>query len=186
MIRAGVAVMIAIAALSETAARPIDVEHSRLTVFVYRAGLLSAFGDDHVISAPIRGGTISMIPSPSIDLVVNTADLTVLDPGLGQEERDEVRARMLGPDVLDTPKFPTIRFESTAIERTAEDRWNVSGRLSIRGITRPVTLAAVEVSGRYIGEVTIRQRDFGIQPIRVMGGTVRVKDELKIAFEIAA
>jgi hypothetical protein len=38
--------------------------------------------------------------------------------------------------------------------------------------------------GRYFGDIQIRQRDFGITPIRIAGGTVSVKDELKIEFQI--
>jgi hypothetical protein len=40
------------------------------------------------------------------------------------------------------------------------------------------------VNGTYRGEVDIRQRDFGIEPIKVAGGVVKVKDELKVQFEI--
>ena len=38
--------------------------------------------------------------------------------------------------------------------------------------------------GKYHGEVLIKQRDFGIEPIKVAGGAVKVKDELKVQFEI--
>jgi hypothetical protein len=149
------------------------------------AGLLSAFADDHVISAPIGSGTISPAPPQAIDLVISAPDLEVLDPDLDSGKRAEVRTRMLGADVLDAARFPTITFESTTIDPTGEDQWNVSGRLTIRGITRLLTFAAVRSNGRYRGEARIRQRDFGIEPIRVAGGTVRVKDELKVEFEIA-
>src|SRR5262245_5564247 len=97
-------------------AGPIDVQHSKLTVFVYKAGLFSALADNHVINAPIASGTIATTPSPAIELVVNATDLVPLDPGLDQSKRAEVRTRMLGSDVLDTTKFPTIKFVSTAIE----------------------------------------------------------------------
>ncbi|MGB2715715.1 MAG: YceI family protein [Vicinamibacterales bacterium] len=166
--------------------RPIDVQHSKLTVFVYKGGVLSAFGDDHVISAPISSGTISLATVPAISLVVSAADLVVLDPGLDAEKRAEVRSRMLGPEVLDTMRFPTIKFESTRIESTGSNRWTVAGQLTIRGTTRPITFSAARVSNRYRGEARVRQRDFGIEPIRIAAGTVRVKDELKIEFEIAA
>ena len=51
-----------------------------------------------------------MAAGPSI------ADLVPLDPDLDQAKRAEVRTRMLGADVLDTARFPTIKFVSTAIE----------------------------------------------------------------------
>jgi hypothetical protein len=170
----------------QAALRPIDLQHSRLTVFVYKSGLLSAFADNHLISAPLSRGTISEAQPLSIEFVVATADLVVLDPDLDPAKRREIHDRMLGADVLDAGRFSTIRFESTSVEPNGQDRWNVSGRLTIRDITRVVTVSAVRLNGRYRGEVRIKQRDFGIEPIRVAGGTIRVKDELKVEFEIAA
>jgi len=167
------------------AAGPIDVQHSKLTVFVYKAGLFSAFADNHVINAPIASGTIATASSPAVELVVNAADLVPLDPDLDPAKRAEVRTRMLGVEVLDTARFTTIKFVSTAIEPTSPDRWNVSGSLTIRGVTRTVTFQVVRSGGRYHGETRIRQTDFGIKPIRIAGGTVSVKDELRIEFEIA-
>jgi polyisoprenoid-binding protein YceI len=169
----------------EATAGPIDVQHSKLTVFVYKSGMFSAFADNHVISAPIARGTITTAPSAAVEIVVNAADLVPLDPGLDPSKRAEVRTRMLGAEVLDTPKFPTIQFESTSVEPVGSDRWNVSGRLTIHGVTRTVTFPVMRSEGRYRGETHLRQRDFGITPIRIAGGTVSVKDEIKIEFEIA-
>ncbi len=166
-------------------AGPIDVQHSKLTVFVYKAGLFSAFADNHVINAPIASGTITTASSPAIELVVNTTELMPLDPDLDAAKRTEVRTRMLGQEVLDTTKFPTIQFASTTIEPTGPDKWTVSGRLTIHGVTRAVTFPVARSDGRYRGETRIRQTDFGIKPIRIAGGTVSVKDEVKIEFDIA-
>jgi polyisoprenoid-binding protein YceI len=182
-----VAILCALALVPMLAkAGPIDVRQSKLTVFVYKAGLFSAFADNHVISAPIASGTIATAPAPAVEIVVNAADLVPLDPGLDPAKRADVRTRMLGPDVLDTARFSTITFSSTAIEPVGPDRWNVSGRLTIHGVTRAVTFPVVRSESRYRGEARIGQRDFGITPIRIAGGTVSVKDELKIEFEIAA
>jgi len=166
-------------------AGPIDVRNSKLTVFVYKTGLFSAFADNHVISAPIASGTISTTPTSGIELVINAAELVPLDPDLDPSKREDVRIRMLSADVLDTLKFPTITFTSTTIEPTGPDRWNVSGRLTIHGVTKAVTIPVVRSDRVYRGETRIRQRDFGINPIRVAGGTVSVKDELRVEFQIA-
>jgi polyisoprenoid-binding protein YceI len=120
----------------------------------------------------------------AIELAVRTADLRVLDPDLAADKRAEVQSRMLGPEVLDTARFAAIAFASTAIEPAGSDRWRVTGHLTIRGQARTITFAVARVNGRYRGEVAIKQRDFGIEPIRVAGGTVKVKDELKIQFDI--
>jgi len=168
----------------EADAGPIDVQHSKLTVFVNKGGLFSALADNHVINAPIARGTIATSPSPAIELVVNAGDLVPLDPGLDPGKRAEVRTRMLGAEVLDTARFPTIQFASTAIEPAGPNRWNVSGRLTIHGVSRAVTFPVALTDGRYRGETRIRQTDFGIKPIRIAGGTVSVKDELRIEFDV--
>jgi hypothetical protein len=173
----------ALSAVTVSAA-PIDVQRSKLTVFVYKSGLFSALADNHVINAPIASGTLTTTPSPAIELIVNAADLVPLDPDLNQSKRAEVRTRILGADVLDTSRFPTITFVSTAIEAAGSDQWKVSGSLTIRGVTKTVTVPVVRSGDRYHGETRIRQTDFGITPIRIAGGTVTVKDELKIEFDI--
>lgn len=163
---------------------PIDAEHSTLTVFVYKSGLFSAFADDHVIQAPIASGSASPDAPLGVEIRVRSANLKVLDPGLADGKRAEVQARMLGPEVLDSAKYPDIVFTSTAIESVGPDRWTVTGRLSIHGVTRSTTFSASRQDSRYRGTVVLKQRDFGIEPISIVGGTVKVKDELKVEFDI--
>src|SRR5262249_34589876 len=67
--------------------RPIDVEHSTLTVLVFKSGLFSAFADDHVISAPIASGSISDDAPLGVEVKVRSADLKVLDPDLSASKR---------------------------------------------------------------------------------------------------
>lgn len=165
---------------------PIDAQRSTLTVLVYKSGLFSAFADDHVIRAPIASGSISTDGPPAVELSVRSATLTVLDPSLSVDKRAEVQARMLGPEVLDSKRYPDITFASTAIELVGADRWTVTGRLTIHGETRPTTFSVTRQDGRYRGIVALKQRDFGIRPISIMGGTVKVKDELRVEFDIAA
>jgi polyisoprenoid-binding protein YceI len=164
--------------------RPIDAARSTLTVFVYKSGLFSALADDHIIRAPIASGSISADPPLAVDINVQSENLKVLDPALTADKRVDVQSRMLGPDVLDSRKYPDIVFTSTAIASTGPDRWTVTGRLSLHGETRQTTFSVVRQDGRYRGTVVVKQRDFGIKPISIAGGTVKVKDELKVEFDI--
>src|SRR6266446_8611959 len=176
-------VLLSVAATAATPGaerRPIDVEHSTLTVFVYKSGLFSAFADDHVIRAPIASGSISTDPPLAVEVSVRSASLKVLDPNLATDKRAEVQTRMLSSEVLDSPKYPDITFTSTAIESSGADRWMVTGALSIHGKKGWTTFPVVRQGGRYRGTVVVKQRDFGIQPISIVGGTVKVKDELKV------
>ena len=165
--------------------RAIDVERSTLTVLVYKAGLFSAFADNHVIRAPIAGGSVTTDRPAAVQLSVRAATLLVLDPDLSVEKRADVQARMLGPEVLDSQKYPDITFASTSIESLGSDRWSVHGRLTIHGETQSTTLSVTLQDGRYRGRMVLKQRDFGIRPISIMGGTVKVKDELAVEFDIA-
>ena len=181
-----VGVVAAVAGSAQAAAgtKPIDVEQSTLTVFAYKSGLFSAFADNHIIKAPIAGGSISDDSPLTVDLTVRSADLRVLDPDLSANKRAEVQARMISAEVLDVMKFPEIAFTSTSVEPAGADRWTITGRLTIHGQTRTITFAVSRANGRYRGDVLIKQRDFGIEPIRIAAGAVKVKDELKVEFDI--
>ena len=111
--------------------------------------------------------------------------LTVLDPERKPEKRAEVQQKMLGPDVLDVEHNPEIRFRSTKIAAAGEGRWHVEGTLELHN--KPATVAfdvAVE-GGRVKGTAKVSQKKFGIPPINVAGGTVKVADEVTIDFDIA-
>jgi polyisoprenoid-binding protein YceI len=165
---------------------PIDTARSTLTVFVYKSGLFSAFADDHIIRAPIAGGSISTETPLAVEITVKSATLKALDPKLSEDKRADVQARMVGPEVLDTAKYPDITFTSTTVVPSGADRWTVTGTLSLHGTTHPLTFPVVLREGRYRGTATLKQRDFGIQPISIAGGTVKVKDEVKVEFDIVA
>ena len=91
---------------------------------------------------------------------------------------------MEGPQVLDSSRFTEISFRSTAIEKMGADHWTVPGNLTLRGQTRPAVVDVVLRDGHYRGSATLKQRDFGITPVSIAGGTVKVKDEVKIEFDV--
>jgi hypothetical protein len=166
--------------------RKIDTTQSKMTVYVYKSGLFSAFADDHIIQAPIAGGSLSEEQPMAVNLVVQTADMKVLDPDLDATKRAEVQAGMVSEKVLDTARYPEITFTSTTVTPSGPNKWNVVGTLAIRGQTRSITVPVSRQNGSYRGSVEIKQRDFGIEPISIAGGTVKVKNELKIEFDIVS
>lgn len=166
--------------------RTIDPAQSKLTVYVYKSGLFSGFADDHIVDAPIASGTLSDAAPLSVAIEVRASDLKVRDPKLAAGKREEVQTKMVGPDVLDTQKFQSITFESMTVDPAGAERWNVTGRLTVHGQSRTVTFPVTRTAGHYRGTATIKQRDFGITPISIAGGTVKVKDELKIEFDVVA
>jgi polyisoprenoid-binding protein YceI len=86
--------------------------------------------------------------------------------------------------VLESARYPEIVFQSTRVERSGRDSWKVNGNLTLHGITKPLTLDVLRENSGYVGTVRIKQTEFGIQPIRVGGGLVTVKNELDIRFEV--
>jgi polyisoprenoid-binding protein YceI len=167
--------------------RVIDTGHSIITLHVFKSGLFRAFADNHVIQAPITGGSFDDGQHARVQLVVDVQNLRVSDPGLSPAQREQVQSRMLGPDVLDAEHFPQIRFQSTAVEHVKADGWLVRGDLTLRGQTHEVTLnVARGLSGAYRASTSLKQTTFGITPISIAGGTVTVKDEVQIDSDIVA
>jgi len=163
----------------------IDSHKSSLTVHVFKSGLLSAFGDNHEVRAAIASGSVASGDQPAVEIAVDARLMTVLDPDLAPAKRTEVQRRMLGPDVLDVTKFPEIKFKSTAVRALGEGRWRVEGALTLHGRSVPLSFEVTGAKERFRGSATVSQRAFGIKPISAGGGTVNVKDEVKVDFEIA-
>jgi polyisoprenoid-binding protein YceI len=165
--------------------RSIDVQLSKMTVYVYKQGLFSFLADNHVVDAPIAQGSYDSARQ-SVRVVVDAATLRVLDLRLSADKRSQVQANMLGPQVLDVAKYPSIVFESTQMTDDGNGRSTVTGNLTLHGQSRPITFE-VQSDGarRFTGTATVRQTAFGITPIKIAGGAVSVKDEVRIDFTIA-
>ena len=166
--------------------RVIDAGRSSITLHVSKSGLFRAFADNHLIQAPLTEGAFDDGPNSRIQFVVSARSLRVLDPGLSAGQREEVQTRMLGPEVLDADRFPQIRFQSTTVERGKEGAWVVQGELTLHGQTHAVTVTVTTDHGHYKGATSLKQTAFGITPISIAGGTVTVKDEVKIDADIVA
>src|SRR5438477_9584307 len=144
----------------------IDPQRSSITVRVFKAGVFSAFGHEHEISAPMQQGSFTENPG-SVELTVDARRMRVMDKGISEKDRAEIQQTMLGPKVLDSQKFPEIRFHSTQVQASqvksnGAGRWVVVGELTIRGITQPVKVEVRGENGHYTGSAEVRQKDFGI------------------------
>src|SRR5205807_8460972 len=84
-------------------------------------------------------------PSRSnVRLEFNAAAMRVTGKGESADDVPKVQQTMLSDQVLDVKKYPTITFESTSVSARNE----VSGKLTIHGVTRPVTaLVVLKVDG---------------------------------------
>ena len=164
--------------------RGMDVTKSNLTIRVFKSGVFSAFAHDHEIKAPIEKGAIDSSANSSVELYVDARKLRVLDPEIAADKRAEIQRTMEGPSVLDSEHFPEISYQSTTVTKTGNAGWEVHGNLGLHGKKQPVVVAVSLEGGHYRGSGSFKQSNFGINPIRIAGGTVKVKDEIKIEFDI--
>jgi len=158
-----------------------------MTVHVGKSGLFSVFAHDHQIAAPIARGELDESPAAArVELWVNSAQLRVADKGISARDRSQIQTTMLGPKVLDADAFPEIHFRSTSVVARKAGQWTVSGELELHGVKRAIRFEVQRTGRAYRGTASLKQSDFGIEPVTIAGGTVKVKDEVSVEFEIVA
>lgn len=105
-----------------------------------------------------------------------------------QRDRD-----LLSSNFLEVERYPTINFKSTKVEHLGGNRYRVTGELTIKDVTLPVTLNAVkygefkdERMGHRIGyaaETQINRKDFNMKFDMMLDGKFIVSDEIQINIE---
>ena len=172
----------------------IDPAESRIVVRAFAAGLFSAFAHDHTIAARDFDGTVVIDEggAASLRIAVRAASLGVVDK-ISDGDRRDIEATMRG-QVLEAEKFSEIVFESTRVEARANPDGSypvkIAGRLTLHGVTRELSFpAAVSVDAGRLharGRFPLPQTDYKMIPVSIFGGTVRVKDEVEITFDVTA
>jgi polyisoprenoid-binding protein YceI len=183
-----------------TAAQPetwrVD-DSSRVIIHVGKAGAFGFAGHSHEVTAPVTGSIIVVVSDPTrseVALEFDSASLRVSGKDEPAADVPEVQRVMVSDRVLDVKRFPKIVFRSrrVTIGRTTAG-WvdaSVEGTLLLHGVTKPcVVPVRVMVNGGALtaeGTATLKQSDFGIEPVAAAGGTVRTKDALDLTFTIHA
>lgn len=163
------------------------------------AHTLVEFSAKHMMVTTVKGrfaelsGTIAGDETNPADATVEvTIDATSID-----SRNDQRDTHLRSADFLDTEHFPDITFVATSVRPTGDDEFEVTGDLTIRGITRPITLHAT-VEGKSISpwgtEVVgisatggLNRSDFGLTwNVALEAGGVLVSDRVKIAIELEA
>jgi polyisoprenoid-binding protein YceI len=123
-------------------------------------------------------------------------ELTI-DAGSVNTRNGDRDAHLRSPDFLDVEHFPAIRFVSTSVEQVDGDRYRVSGDLTIRDVTRPVTVeftytgATVDPWGNhrigFEGHGVLNRKDWGLTWNTVLeAGGVLVSENVELEFEVSA
>lgn len=174
----------------------IDAGRSRFIVQGMAEGMLSMFGHDPVIAIQGFGGDVRCVPDTledaSLLLLVQAGSLAVVNRVSDKDRREMERG--MREDVLEIARYPEIVFMSAKIaaQRAAEGQYRVriDGNLSLHGVTRAHRIEADvwvnDDSLRAQGEFPLRQTDYNIKPVSAVGGTLKVKDELRLSFDIVA
>ena len=161
-----------------------DPLHTQVEFSAKHLGMMTVRG--HFAELSASGELYPDQPERSkVEVTINAASIRTHN-----EQRDnDLRASSF----LDVTTYPTITFKSTKIEPKGADRGTMTGDLTIKGVTHPVSLNVVKYGefndprmGHRIGyaaETEINRRDFGIQFDAMLDGRFVVSNEIQINIE---
>ncbi|KIF04300.1 polyisoprenoid-binding protein, partial [Streptomyces sp. RSD-27] len=121
-------------------------------------------------------------------------DVTIASVSTGIADRD---AHLLSGDFFDAETFPLMTFRSTSAARVGGDTYRISGDLTIKDVTRPLSIdleftgSATDVYGNervgFEGSAEILRSDWGLTwNAALEAGGVMVSDKVKLTFDISA
>lgn len=174
----------------------IDTGVSRLTVRAFASGFLSGLGHNPVISARGLTGTADLIEGTLDQAIMHAsvkADSLNVENDISDKDRKEMQ-RAMSQEVLEAGKFPNISYECSRVSgnMTGEGQFAfvLEGELTLHGVTSSQAIAGrAFLTGdllRASGEFAVRLSDYKIAPVSAVGGALKLKDELKISFEVVA
>jgi polyisoprenoid-binding protein YceI len=181
-----------------TTATPQTTTANRTAWKIDPAHTLVEFSAKHMMITTVKGrftdveGTIyTDEQNPTKSSVETTIKAASLDTRTDQRD-----THLRSGDFLDVEKFPTITFKSTRVEGD-KDRFELTGDLTIRGATRPITLD-VSFEGRskdpwggeragFTATGKIDRRDFGLTwNVALETGGILVGHDIKIEIDVQA
>ncbi|HEY8643469.1 MAG TPA: YceI family protein [Candidatus Dormibacteraeota bacterium] len=161
-----------------------DPYHTQVEFSAKHLGMMTVRG--HFAEVTASGEIDVEHPEHSkIEASINTASIRTHN-----EQRDnDLRAS----NFLEVDKYPTITFKSTKIEPAGSDKYKLTGDMTIKGTTKPVTLDVVKYGefndprmGHRIGyaaEGKINRKDFGMSFDMMLDGKFIVSNEIRINIE---
>ncbi len=186
---AAVALAIAPAlAFGQAATWNIDGSHSR-----------TGFSVKHLVISDVKGDFAKTSGAAQIDEAdLSKSSVTVTIEAASVDTRDEKRdGHLKSADFFDVAKFPTITFKSTKVEAGKDGALTVTGDLTMRGVTKPVTLegsitaAIQDPKGNARRGVSLagklNRKDFGVSygPAAIVGDEVKLDIQAEIVKEQA-
>ena len=173
---------------AQTGTYAIDPTHSRIG-FVAR----------HAMVTKVRGSFNEFDGSGYFDAENPSAShlqLTIQAASIDTRNADR-DGHLKGNDFFDMETYPTITFASTAVERVDAENYRVTGDLTIKGVTKPVTVD-FEYTGSAVdpynntrigleGKTTVNRKDWGVNwNAALEAGGVLVSEKVTLEFEVSA
>src|SRR6202008_3680544 len=166
----------------------LDPAHTRIGFVARHAMVTKVRGsfDEFAGTAVLDGA------NPANSRVEVTIEAASIDTRNAQ--RDE---HLRSNDFLAMQEYPKITFASTGVRQAGESTFEVTGDLTIKGVTNKITIpfefegSAKDPFGNqrvgFEGSVTINRRDYGVSwNAALEGGGVLVSDKVTLEFEISA
>ena len=185
---------------AEPALYRISAEETEVVIRVFRAGALSRFGHNHVISTNEIEGTITLEAdgtNPSFILRIPVDALEVDNADLRRQAGDDfesvpsaadiagTRDNMLGRRVLDAAEYPTLTVRGTT---DGTENANVVFEVKQNAAERAVPIEAqiTDQSIRVSGALELSHEELGLRPFRALAGALRVAEIMEVSFDINA
>lgn len=170
----------------------IDPQQSEVMIYTTNSGFLASAGHKLQIKAEDIKGSIKADPKnirqAHLELEIKSASLKVNNP-TPEKDKKEIEETLCNK-VLECEQYPEIQFNSSSLELLEGSRYKISGELNLHGVRHNLsTEVVIEESSTLIsakGEFKIKQSDYQIKPPTALGGALKVKDELRISFDIKA
>ena len=171
-----------------TGSYTIDPAHSRIGFVARHAMVTKVRGSFNDFDG--SGYFDAANPANSkLQLSIKAASIDTRNP-----DRD---AHLRSNDFLDMDTYPRITFTSTSVEQAGDVRFRVNGDLTIKGVTRPVTVdfdytgSAVDPYGNqrigFEGTTVVNRKDWGVNwNAALEAGGVLVSENVTLEFEVSA
>ena len=173
----------------------LDTNSGDLNVYTFKEGLLSKLAHDLLIDITDFKVNLEVpeagFASGSLELEIQTNSLKVICALKDGEKTDALKEKDvadiekdMGGKVLHPDKYPTANFSSKAIQEK-EGGYKINGDLSLHGVTKSIDFDIDTNGGNLKGMITLLQKDYGIKPFKAMMGTLKIKNEINIGFDLS-
>jgi polyisoprenoid-binding protein YceI len=168
-------------------------DDGRLLLKTSRTGLGRKVGHDLTIEVSQWAADVVVEPGDparsGVTVRIDVGSLRVLDGAgglkpLNSADRADIE-KTIREKILRPADHPVITFSSQQVTGTPA-AFGITGELSIMGRTQPVQVEAAVAGGRIQGNATITQSAFGIKPYSAFAGALRLADDIRVEFDLAA